>query len=192
MFPFLFGLSELAPERRLHLQSVATRGASLPCTIDISRPRTRDTTTGPIGAAYTAARASEWAEKVARKVGALNCIGYIDGTVLEIARPDDAELYNGVYHGHKRKHALNFQAVTTADGIFYHVYGPVEGRSHDWTLFVRSDLDTQLEEVMKVGDRQLCTFGDSGYNVREYLEIPFQGSDLNENQRAFNRAMSGA
>ena len=130
---------------------------------------------------------------MARKVGALeNCIGYIDGTVLEIARPDDAGLQNVVYNGHKHKHALKFQAFTTADGIFYNVYGPVEGRRHDWTLFVRSDLDTQLEEVMKVGDRQFCIFGDSGYNVREYFEIPFQGSHLNENQRAFNRAMSGA
>ena len=45
MFPSLFGLSEPAPERRLRVQSVATRRASLPCTIDVSRPRTRDNTT---------------------------------------------------------------------------------------------------------------------------------------------------
>ena len=44
MFPVLFGLSEPEPERRLILQSVATNRASLPCTIDVSRPRTRDTT----------------------------------------------------------------------------------------------------------------------------------------------------
>ena len=44
MFSSLFGLSEPAPERRLRLQSAATRRASLPCTIDVSRPRTRDTT----------------------------------------------------------------------------------------------------------------------------------------------------
>ena len=44
VFSSLFGLSEPAPESRLRLQSVATRRASLPCTIDVSRPRTRDTT----------------------------------------------------------------------------------------------------------------------------------------------------
>ena len=44
VFPSLFGSSEQAPERRLRLQSVATRRASLPCTVDVSRPRTRDTT----------------------------------------------------------------------------------------------------------------------------------------------------
>ena len=45
MFPCFFGLSERAPERRLRLKSVATRRASLPCTIDVSRPRTRNTIT---------------------------------------------------------------------------------------------------------------------------------------------------
>lgn len=45
--------------------------------------------------------------KLKDKVGALdNCVGSIDGKVLEIDRPDDATLQRVVYNGHKRKHAL--------------------------------------------------------------------------------------
>ena len=68
--------------------------------------------TGPIGAAYTSARASEWAEKVARKVGALkNCIGYIDGTVLEIAPPHDGGLQNVVKMGISANMRLSFKLL---------------------------------------------------------------------------------
>lgn len=149
--------------------------------------------TSPIGYRYTAEKASTLATCVAEKVSALeNCIGFIDGTVIEIARPDDAALQNICYNGHKRKHALKFQAVTTVDGMFYHMFGPVEGRRHDWTLYARSELDEQLEDVMVVDDVQYCIYGDSGYNERAFLEIPFQGSSLTENQAAFNKAMSAA
>lgn len=149
--------------------------------------------TSPICHTYTSIRAPLLAEKVEEKVGALNnCIGFIDGTVLEIARPDDDALQNVCYNGHKRKHALKFQAVTTADGLFYHVYGPVEGRRHDWTLYMRSGLDEQMEDVLYIDGIQYCIYGDSGYNSRPYLEVPFQGSTLSGDQTAFNQAMSAA
>lgn len=149
--------------------------------------------TSPISSSHIAARGPYLAQKVKYKVSALpNCVGFIDGTVIEIARPDDSGLQNVCYNGHKRKHALKFQAVTLADGMFAHVYGPVEGRRHDWTLYARSELDGNLEVVLVVGGRQFCIYGDSGYNRRDYLEIPFQGSNLSPDQAAFNKAMSAA
>lgn len=33
-------------------------------------------------------------------------------------------------------------------------------------------------------------FGDSEYNWRCFIEVPFQGSNLNSNQTAFNKSMS--
>jgi len=117
-----------------------------------------------------AQRVAELARKVVEKVETLdNCIGYIDGTVIENARRDDPALQNVVHNGNKRKYALKYQAISTADGMFYHVYVPAEGRRHDWTLYFRSGLDAQLDEVMHVGEVQYCIFGDSGCNVREYL-----------------------
>lgn len=100
-------------------------------------------------------------------------MGFIYVTVLKIARPDDAGLQNAVYNGHKMKHALKSQALTTADGIFYHVYGSMEGLRHYWTLYVKSGLDTELDSVLDVYGYQYFLYGDSGYNYRPLLEMPF-------------------
>jgi DDE superfamily endonuclease len=68
----------------------------------------------------------------------------------------------------------------------------MEGRRHDWTLFLQSGLDNQLAEKLCIGGTQYCLYGDSGYSQREYLEIPYQGSALSAHQRAFNKQMSAA
>ena len=73
-----------------------------------------------------------------------------------------------------------------------HVHGPIEGRRHDWTLHTRSGLDTHLPEVLDIGGKRYCIFGDSGYNRRWFMEIPFQGSNLSAQQVAFNKAVSSA
>lgn len=60
--------------------------------------------------------------------GALKkCVGFIFDTGLRIAKPGDSGMQVVVYNGHKRKHALKFEAVWTPDGKFEHVYGPVKG-----------------------------------------------------------------
>ena len=117
-------------------------------------------------------------------------MGFIDGTVIAVARRGGAEAQNVAYNGHKRKQALKYQAVTTPDGLILHAHGPLEGRRHDWTLYVRSGLEENLEEVMMVNGIQYCLYGDSGYSLRLFLEVPFQGSNLTHSQRALNVAMS--
>lgn len=160
-------------------------------TLDGFVDRNEHLITGPIGQRYTADRAVELACCMEEKLGVLdNCVGYIDGTVIEIARPSGDGLQNVVYNGHKRKHALKFQAITLADGMFYHVYGPVEGRRHDWTLYCRSEIEDQLSLYLIVDGKQYCIYGDSGYNQRDFMDVPFQGGALNADMRAFNKAMS--
>lgn len=147
---------------------------------------------GALQEPYILNNASRYALAVQGRTGALNnCIGFIDGTNLKIARPKGNGLQNVVYNGHKRTHTLKYQAVTTPDGMFLHVFGPMEGRRHDWTLYSRSGIDGCLEQTMCVDGFQYCLYGDSGYNNREYLCIPFQGH-VNEDQRKFNQVMSGA
>jgi nuclease HARBI1 len=149
--------------------------------------------TGDISSALIDIRASEYANAVFEKVGALpNCVGFIDGTVIGISRPGDLEEQRVLYNGHKRKHALKFQAVTSPDGLILHAHGPMEGRRHDWTLFLQSGLDNQLAEKLRIGGTQYCLYKDSGYSQREYLEIPYQGSALSAHQRAFNKQMPAA
>lgn len=150
-----------------------------------------DLITGPINSSFLANRAHIYAAAIKDKCHALsNCIGFIDGTVIAIARPSRNAVQNVAYNGHKRKHALKYQAVTTPDGLILHAAGPIEGRRHDWTLYCRSGLDEVLEELMFVDGVQYCLYGDSGYNERSFLEVPFQGSQLTGYQKAFNKAMS--
>ena len=52
-----------------------------------------------------------------------NCWGFIDGTVRPICRP--VENQKPVYNGHKRVHALKYQAVVAANGLIANLYGPV-------------------------------------------------------------------
>lgn len=149
--------------------------------------------TGPLCVAYLSELVKMLAAAVRDKSGALEkCASYIDGTVIFITRRGDSGIQNVVNNGHKRNHALKFPAVTTPDGMFTHVYGPLEGRRDDWTLYMGSQVDTQLERVLLVDYHKYCINGDSGYNRRPYLYIPFQGAELSEEQRVFNKAMSGS
>lgn len=88
--------------------------------------------TGYIEAEHSARKVEGLAQKVKKTTGALDSsIGFIDGTVLEIASPDNARLQNSAYNGHKRKHALKFQERNTHDGMLYHFFSSMEGRHHD-------------------------------------------------------------
>ena len=146
---------------------------------------------GPIGKQFVARKAPVYSAAVEKKsLVTSNCIGFIDGTVIGIARPKGNMMQQVVYNGHKRKHALKYQAVTTPDGLILHAYGPMEGRRHDWTMYVKSDLDSQLADCLNTNGRQFCLYGDSGYNRRIYLDVPFQGSNLIASQTVANVNMS--
>ena len=51
-----------------------------------------------------------------------------------------------VYNGHKRQHALKYQSITTPNGMIANLYGPVEGKRHDATIFRISGLMLILEK----------------------------------------------
>jgi nuclease HARBI1 len=44
--------------------------------------------------------------------------------------------------------------------------------------------------VSVVGGVQYCVYGDSGYNARPFVEVPLSGHQVNEDQSAYNKAMS--
>jgi len=121
--------------------------------------------TGEISESFEREIAPMYAAAIHDRSQALsNCIGFIDGTVIAVSRPSDHEAQNVAYNGHKRKHALKYQAVTTPDGLILHVYGPLEGRRHDWTLYMRSGLDESLGDLLLVDGKQYVIYGDSGYS----------------------------
>jgi hypothetical protein len=68
--------------------------------------------TGELHRGFLADNASRYAQAVHSKSNGLdNCVGFIDGTVLGIARPGDPDLQRVAYNGHKKKHALKFQVT---------------------------------------------------------------------------------
>lgn len=46
--------------------------------------------------------------------------------------------------------------------------------------------EKQLEECIIIDNVQYCIYGDSGYSRREFIEVPFQGSDMSDYIRKFN------
>ena len=121
-----------------------------------------------------------------------NCWGFVDGTVRPICRPGRNQRV--VYNGHKRVHALKFQAVAARNGLIANLYGPVEGRRHDSAILAMSGLLPQLEQfsVSPTGDI-LCIYGDPAYPHRLQLQRPYERrGHLTDEQQAFNQSMSKA
>ena len=117
-------------------------------------------------------------------------MGFIDGTVIGMARTGSDAMQRDCYNGHKRKHALKYQVVTTPDGMMFHISRPVVGRRHDWYMYMQSGLDEILAVALDYAGTRYCIYGDPGYNNRWFLETPFQGSNISPEQQTFNTAMS--
>ncbi|XP_066918199.1 uncharacterized protein [Clytia hemisphaerica] len=132
----------------------------------------------------------EYADAIHAKGAALeNCWGFVDGTVLPLCRPGERQRI--VYNGHKRVHALKFQSVVAPNGLIANLYGPMEGRRHDCALLNASGLLQDLQNFSNdAAGNPLCIYGDPAYPIRAHLISPFQGAQLNNNQKAFNTAMS--
>ena len=121
----------------------------------------------------------------------LHVWGFIDGTVRPICRPShDQRIF---YNGHKRTHALKFQAVTAPDGLITHLFGPVEGRRHDSGVLGESGLLPQLAAHMN-GPNGIpyALYGDAAYPLSPYLQKAYQGAALTQAQQRFNTKMNKA
>jgi hypothetical protein len=102
------------------------------------------------------------------------CWGFIDGTLRKIARPSQNQRI--VYNGWKRYHALKFHTIITPDGLHAHVWGPVEGRLVDQTLYAESGLANILREHSHdTNGIPLQIYGDPAYGLSEHLISPFPG-----------------
>lgn len=135
----------------------------------------------------------EYAQAITQKGCPLtNCFGFIDGTVRPICRPEKKQRV--VYNGHKRVHALKFQAVATPNGLIANLYGPVEGRRHDAGMLKDSGLINTLErQAFSTRGDVLCLYGDPAYPLRPHLMTPYRLGEvpiLTPNMKAFNQKMS--
>lgn len=140
---------------------------------------------------YTPDRLEHYAACIVAAGSPLDDIwGFIDGTVLEICRPGDDQ--GVVYNGHKRHHALKFQAVVSPDGLMGPIFGPVEGRRADSGILEMSGLeDICVTFAQGSGGRQLFVYGDPAYGTSNAVISGVKRiGDLTEDEREFNRQMS--
>jgi hypothetical protein len=81
-----------------------------------------------------------------------------------MSRPGgDGSIQRSAYSGHKRFHCFSYQTVATPDGLIIHLYGPVEGRRHDLTLYRASGMDHLLEEQYQLEIDSMLTLPIKNY-----------------------------
>jgi nuclease HARBI1 len=123
-------------------------------------------------------------------------IGWVDGTKFQIRRPGGRDsMQRTVYSGHKHVHALAYQAVMLADGLFLDVFGPLEGRRNDHYMWSESKIQDFMEERQgldfSVDDSKYHLYGDGGYRDSDYpLIVPYRAPEENSPEAAANRSMS--
>ncbi|QRV83926.1 DDE superfamily endonuclease [Ceratobasidium sp. AG-Ba] len=132
---------------------------------------------------------AEFAQVVYKKGAALKTVwGFVDGTLRRTARPVRNQRI--LYNGWKRIHALKFHSVCTPDGIHSHVFGPVEGRRHDETVYRQSNLERILDLYSYSPDGSpLVIYGDPAYGLSSLI-TPYKGSHLSSDELQFNASMS--
>lgn len=134
-------------------------------------------------------RLDKYCDAIYRKCGALErCFGFIDGTVVGIARPgkDQEKSYNG----HKRKHGLKFQSVTTPDGLLRDFDGPYEGLRHDSAILTQSNVLERIRTITETHGDVCYAYGDPAYPISPFIITGFKGNQLTVEQSIFNREMS--
>lgn len=115
-----------------------------------------------------------------------NCWAFIDGTARPICRPSQNQ--QEYFSGHKRLHALKYQALMCANGLICELDGPYPGKRHDAGILFESDLYSKLERL--VGEHHYVIYGDPAYPLRHLIMKPYGGSHLTQEQQNFNSAMS--
>jgi len=113
----------------------------------------------------------------------------IDGTLKKHACPVRNQRI--VYNGWKRIHCLKYHILLSPDGLVIHIYGPVEGRRHDETVYKQSGLGEILEKHFWTPEgERLFIYGDPAYSVSGHVLSPYKGPALTEAEQQFNTRMS--
>eukprot|EP00644_Phytophthora_capsici_P002452 jgi/Phyca11/543127/estExt2_Genewise1Plus.C_PHYCAscaffold_110191 len=94
------------------------------------------------------------------------------------------------FSGHKRRHCLNYQGVSTPDGLCISFYGPIEGRLHDSTMLRESMLLQYIAGSELLKNVGVMIYGDPAYGISEMLCSPFRSAYVSSAEKRFNVVMS--
>lgn len=95
-----------------------------------------DLVTSPISGAFFEQHLQRYPSGMFAKNGCMdNTVAFMDGTVIEVARPSVPYVVQLIlYSGHRKKHAIKFQGVKTPEGLCPHLHGPEMSRRRDMYL----------------------------------------------------------
>jgi hypothetical protein len=142
---------------------------------------------------------NKWAKAIHRRGSPIRTIwGFINCIIRQICRPTFGQRV--VYSGHKKFHALKFQAVMVACGLIVHLFGPWEGRQSDGRLLKFSELLDKCcldavwpwtNENTPAADHWFQLYGDGAYACSTVLISPFLGpGKRTQLEKDFNTAMA--
>lgn len=118
-------------------------------------------------------RASIYVRSVEKAVAPLDtCVGLIDRISIFVARPKGMVEWSK-YNGHKRRNGIKMQAVSTPDGLIFHLYIPVEGRRHNLTVFRNSGLEPVRSQHLMIKGSHNFIYRDPAYIQSDYLQVGF-------------------
>ncbi|ETV88326.1 hypothetical protein H257_01599 [Aphanomyces astaci] len=130
-----------------------------------------------------------YANAIANKGSPVACLfGFIDGSKFETCHITQAsasafpDMQRYVYSGHKRRHCLNFQAITAPDGLCVHFWGPLEGARHDTTLLRESKLLDYMTERSYIFNNYFI-YGDPAYGVLGWIFSGYKGNTITQQEK---------
>lgn len=75
------------------------------------------------------------------------CWGFVDGNFHHICRPSGSnDIQRAFYNGSKKRHGINFQCVTTPNGMIAALSRPLSGTQGDATVVAESQLYNLLDK----------------------------------------------
>ncbi|VEN46497.1 unnamed protein product, partial [Callosobruchus maculatus] len=95
-------------------------------------------------------------------------IGFVDGTLIAIKRPDEHE---ELYINRKGYHSLNVQIVSDCNYKILSVVSRFNGSAHDSFVWANSAVRGVMETAWQEGER-MWLLGDSGYPLEPWLHTP--------------------
>lgn len=111
-------------------------------------------------------------------------MGLIDCTIWQMCEP--FEWQQQAYSGHKKFHALKFQALCIQNGLIAHLFGPEEGCWYDNLLAGKSKIfEKWLEHARQPPDPNTPTthqYYDPAYRVSPVILSPFDNPDPDEHE----------
>ena len=88
-------------------------------------------------------------------------------------------------------HALKLKCIVLPNGLIGNMYGPIEGRRHNFFMLRESNMLQQLKlYAFNLNGDPLCLYGDPAYPLRVHVQDPFKNARLLPLEQEFNMAMS--